>query len=139
MSLPWKGQLPIKVYYEDTDSLGIVYYANYLKYFERARTEMFASAGRSLHDWNQMGCNFAVSKANVTFHSPARLSDKCIVHTSRLTSRSPYRVKLHQQLFREEVLLTEAMIHLVCLDHELALREFPEEWIDDLMADPPED
>lgn len=138
MKLPWKGELPVKVYYEDTDSLGIVYYANYLKYFERARTEMFSQEGRTLHDWNQMGCNFAVAKANITFHAPARLSDACIVHTTRLPSVSPYRVKLHQKLFREEVLLNEAIIHLVCLDHNLELREFPEEWIDDIMAEPPE-
>ena len=84
-----------------------------------------------------MGCNFAVAKANVTFHAPARLTDQCMVETTRLSSVSPYRVKLHQKLFRDEELLTEAMIHLVCLDHNLELREFPEEWVDDIMSQPP--
>ncbi len=137
--LPWEERFDVKVYYEDTDSLGIVYYANYLKYFERARSEMFAYTGRSMLEWNQSGHNFAVAKANINFQAPGKLGDECTVVTKRLPSRSPYRVKLHQALFRDDELLVDAMIHLVCLDQDLNLREFPEEWLDDLMSDGPQE
>ena len=48
-----ENRLPVKVYYEDTDSLGVVYYANYLKYFERGRTELIAGLGKTVGEWNQ--------------------------------------------------------------------------------------
>lgn len=137
--LPWEDRFDVKVYYEDTDSLGIVYYANYLKYFERARSEMFTYTGRSMLEWNQDGYNIAVAKANINFQAPGKLGDKCTVVTKRQQSVSPYRVKLKQELYRGDELLVDAMIHLVCLDHDLALREFPEDWLDDLMGEPPED
>lgn len=137
MSLPWEGRFAVKVYYEDTDALGIVYYANYLKYMERGRSELFAQTRHTMLEWNQSGHNFAVAKVNLTFHAPARLGDCCEVLTRRLTSRSPYRLQLHQQILRGPTLLVDAMVHVVCLDHHLALREFPEEWIDELMSEPP--
>lgn len=137
MSLPWEGQLSVKIYYEDTDALGIVYHANYLKYMERGRSDLFALTRMPMREWNQAGYNFAVAKMNLTFHAPAQLGDCCTVTTRRLTSRSPYRLQLHQQVLRGQELLVEATVHVVCLDQNLALREFPEDWIDDLMQDPP--
>lgn len=129
LQLPKQGELPVKVYYEDTDSLGIVYYANYLKYFERGRSELFESAGLSLLDWNRAGYNVAVFKANITYHLPAKLGDQCIIRTKRLVARTPFRMPLQQECWRGEELLVEAKIQLVCLDEALQLREFPDNWI----------
>lgn len=129
MKIPEQGQIQVKVYYEDTDSLGVVYYANYLKYFERGRSELFAAAGTPIAEWNRLGFLVAVYKANVTFHAPARLGDALEVVTRRLGGGSPYRVKLNQQILREGKLLTDAEIHLVCLDEAFELREFPDQML----------
>jgi tol-pal system-associated acyl-CoA thioesterase len=131
LKLPREGRFPVKVYYEDTDSLGVVYYANYLKYFERGRTELFAAAGRPIAEWNRLGFVVAVYKANVTFVSPARLGETLEVISERVASKSPYRLVLHQRIVREGKLLTDAEIHLVCLDEHFELREFPEDLVED--------
>ena len=119
------GEHDVKIYYEDTDSLGIVYYANYLKYFERGRTELFADLGKPVAEWNAEGYNFAVFKAEITWHKPARLGDLCRV-VSKLLPSSDFRMKVDQRLFNDGELLTEAMVHIVCLDENMQLREFPE-------------
>lgn len=122
-------ELEVKVYYEDTDCLGVVYHANYLRYFERGRTEYIGSLGRLISAWNEAGFNFAVFKINITFHKPAKLNDVLVVH-SDLRPKSDFRLKMHQRLTRGEELLTEAVVDLVCLDENLALREFPAELLD---------
>ena len=73
---------PVRVYWEDTDAGGVVFYANYLKYFERARTEWLRAAGfeqQSLRD--SAGGMFVVSDATLKFHRPARLDDQLLVNT----------------------------------------------------------
>ncbi len=67
---------PIRVYYEDTDAGGIVYYANYLKFMERARTEWLRAMGVDLHEWGvQTGKGFVVRSAQLDFAKPAHLGD----------------------------------------------------------------
>ena len=119
------GELSVKIYYEDTDSLGVVYHANYLKYFERGRTEFINQLGRGIDVWNRDGFNFVVFKMAITFHKPARLNDLCRVET-RVLSGTPYRLRLDQRLLRDDLLLTEAKVDLVCLDGNMELCELPE-------------
>jgi tol-pal system-associated acyl-CoA thioesterase len=121
---PTDGTIEIKVYYEDTDSLGVVYYANYMKYFERGRTELLELWGRPIGDWNNDGFNFAVYKATLTFLAPARLGDRLEVRT-RLRKGSPYRMIMDQEIHLGDELITTAEVHLVCLDADLQLQEFP--------------
>jgi len=74
--------LPIRVYYEDTDTGGVVYYANYLKFFERGRTEWLRALGldqRVLAE--REGVMFVVRRAEVAYHRPARLDDRIDIHT----------------------------------------------------------
>ncbi|MBW2455734.1 MAG: YbgC/FadM family acyl-CoA thioesterase [Deltaproteobacteria bacterium] len=123
-------RLPVKVYYEDTDCLGVVYHANYLKFFERGRSEFISARGKEISVWNDEGVIFAVFKMEVTFHLAARLGDRCEVVT-RLVPGSPYRMKMDQKLMRGDELLTEAMVDVVCLDADFELREFPEVLLDD--------
>jgi acyl-CoA thioester hydrolase len=124
-------RLPVKVYYEDTDCLGVVYHANYLKFFERGRSEYISARGRPISEWNDDGVIFAVFKMEVTFHRPGRLSDECEVVT-KLVPGSPYRMKMDQKLMRGDELLTEAVVDVVCLDQDFELREFPEVLLEDL-------
>lgn len=79
--------LPIRVYWEDTDAGGIVFYANYLKFFERARTEWLRSLGVSQQALKDAtGGVFVVSEANIKYHAPARLDDELLVTATLLES-----------------------------------------------------
>ena len=73
--------LPIKVYYEDTDAQGVVYYANYLKFFERARTEYLREIGYEQKNLMEQGAIFIVREVSVEFKKPAYLDQKIEVHT----------------------------------------------------------
>ena len=80
-------EFPIRVYWEDTDAGGIVFYANYLKYFERARTEWLRALG--IGQWalrEQAGGMFVVADAALKYHRPARLDDELLVTASLQTS-----------------------------------------------------
>ena len=95
--------LPVRIYWEDTDAGGIVFYANYLKFFERSRTEWLRSLGieqQRLKD--SSGCLFVVTDATLRYHRPARLDDELIVTTSVLeTGRASMTVK-QQALLKTE-------------------------------------
>ncbi|MFH2009193.1 MAG: YbgC/FadM family acyl-CoA thioesterase [bacterium] len=113
-----------KIYYEDTDSLGLVYYANYLRYLERARTELVAAEGKPIQQWNAEGYNFAVYEVKIRYLKPARLGDVCEVVT-KPTGGTEYRRTLAQNVVRGDETITRATVHLVCLDDRLELTEFP--------------
>jgi acyl-CoA thioester hydrolase len=74
--------LEIRIYYEDTDAGGVVYYANYLKYFERARTHYLEERGLSIVQLVQEGTQFLVVHAEADYRSPARLGDTLTVETT---------------------------------------------------------
>jgi tol-pal system-associated acyl-CoA thioesterase len=118
------GRFEVKVYYEDVDSLSVVYYANYLKYFERGRSEFFANAGFAPWSLNDQGVLVAVYKADLTFSAPARLGDTCEVVTS-IVSHTPLRVVLEQNVVRGDTRLVKGLVTLVFLDRDLKLREAP--------------
>ncbi|WP_129632322.1 YbgC/FadM family acyl-CoA thioesterase [Candidatus Oscillochloris fontis] len=114
-----------KVYYEDTDSLGVVYYANYLKFIERGRTEWVGAQGRPIHEWNQDGFNFVVYSLSMKFKQAARLGDLIEVVTT-VDMSSPYRARFHQRVECQSVVLVEADVDIVCVDGARQLREFPQ-------------
>lgn len=115
----------VKVYYEDTDSLGVVYYANYLRYLERARTELVAAEGKDIGQWNAEGFNFAVFEVRIRFLKPARLGDTLTVVTTNVGG-TDFRRKLQQNIERDGEVVTEAKVDLVCLDEHMELTEFPD-------------
>lgn len=106
---------PIRVYYEDTDMAGIVYYANYLKYIERARSDWVRDLGV---DQNAMrdreGVVFAVRKLAAEYHLPARFDDELEVR-SRVVSASGARFVMEQSVYRQAMLLFQGDVTLVCL------------------------
>ena len=95
--------LPVRVYWEDTDAGGIVFYANYLKFMERARTEWLRSLGiaqRQLRD--ETGGMFVVSETTLKYHRPSRLDDQLLVTATLLESRSASLVIAQRVLLQTE-------------------------------------
>jgi len=113
-----------KVYYEDTDSLGVVYYANYLKYLERGRTEYVGSRGRPIQDWNRDGYYFVVYEVQMRFRRSAALGDVVEV-VSTFQRTSAYRGRFSQRIECRGEVLVEAEVDVVCVDPQQQLREFP--------------
>lgn len=110
--------LPVRVYYEDTDSGGVVYYANYLKFMERARTEWLRSIGfeqdRLLE---QDGIIFAVRQVEVGYHQPAHFNDALEVSAS-LSQKGRASLSFYQEVVRSSnlQLLCKGVIKIACVD-----------------------
>jgi len=116
---------PVRVYYEDTDSGGVVYYANYLKFMERARTELLRSVGFEQDQLQQeLGIIFAVRSANIQYKKPAKFNDELNVLTSisRIGKASIYFTQsiylLGTNLSASKNLLADAEIKIACLNAE---------------------
>ena len=108
--------LPLRVYYEDTDTAGIVYYANYLRYLDRGRTEWLRALGvEQLRLAEETGIVFAVRSLNIEYLKPARLDDRLAVLTE-LTLAGRAQVMLKQWIERGGETLVEATVRVACLD-----------------------
>jgi acyl-CoA thioester hydrolase len=108
--------LSIRVYYEDTDAGGIVYYANYLKYCERGRTEFLRAQGISNSDLRaQEGKLFVVRDVTCHYKRPAVLDDALILQT-KVDKIGKSSIVMHQVVLRGSQILFDAMITLVCID-----------------------
>ncbi len=116
----------VRVYYEDTDSGGVVYYANYLKFMERARTELLRSIGYQQDQLQrELGIIFAVHSANIRYKKPARFNDELNVVTS-IISLGKASIHFKQSVFLETShhveqvsgLLADADIKIACLNAE---------------------
>jgi len=109
-------RFPVRVYYEDTDAAGVVYYANYLKFMERARTEWLTAQGFDLATLErEHGIAFAVHHADIRYHQPARLGDRLEV-TVAIEARGRARFVARQEVRRDHATLVDARITLACLD-----------------------
>lgn len=107
-------RLPVRVYVEDTDTGGIVFYANYLKYMERARTEYMRSLG--FHKPALFGgLQFVVHEVAVKYHSPAVLDDLIDV-TAVLIKGSRVSFEMSQQIYRGDELLVEGLVKVACIN-----------------------
>jgi len=108
--------LEVRVYYEDTDAAGVVYYANYLKFMERARTEWLAAIGFPLAAFEaEHRVAFVVHRVEVDFILPARLNDTLAV-TVEPVERGASRLVAMQEVRRGPVALTRARVALACVD-----------------------
>ena len=108
--------IPVRIYYEDTDVGGVVYYANYLRFLERARTEWLRALG---HGQERMrvdgGAMFVVSDTTMRYRRPARLDDLLRI-TVRLAHVTRTSITLDQQAWRDDMLLTEGSIRIACVE-----------------------
>lgn len=106
---------PLRVYYEDTDFGGVVYYANYLKFIERGRSEWLRDLGldqKALK--SEAGLVFAVRRVVADYLRPAQFDDALVVHT-RLVTLGGARLDLQQEVRRDGVVLFTADVTLVCM------------------------
>lgn len=107
---------PVRVYYEDTDSGGVVYHSNYLRFMERARTEWLRALGFEQdalvmeHD-----CLFAVHSMQLNFRRPARFNDALTVK-SELLAAGGASLQFEQLIYRKDELLCQATVRIACLD-----------------------
>ena len=105
-----KHRYPVRVYFEDTDLSGVVYHANYLRFMERARSDMLALAGvdqRAAFEGGEGA--YAVADLQIRFAAPARLDDALLV-VSRLRTVRAASVVVHQQVRRGDQVLTDAVV-----------------------------
>lgn len=110
-----RHEFPIRVYYEDTDLGGIVYYANYLKFIERARTEWVRGLGIDQTRLKaEEGILFAVRRVEADYLKPARFDDELVVET-RFEAATGARIMIEQTVLRQGERLFHAHVTLVCL------------------------
>ena len=105
-----------KVYYEDTDAGGIVYYANYLKYFERARTELIYSLGFDHKKLNEIDTYIVVRTCNTKYEKPVKFEEEIDIETY-VTKISPVRINLTQNVLVKGDLRVKADVELAAIDH----------------------
>jgi tol-pal system-associated acyl-CoA thioesterase len=118
--------LEFRVYLEDTDAQGIVYYANYLRYFERGRSEFLESLGVPMNEVARPDCRLVVFEIRIKYRRPALLGDRIEVLTS-IHRASEYRLTFRQQVRRhgEEDALVSGEVDIVAIDRDGTLKELP--------------
>jgi len=116
---------PVSVYYEDTDFSGVVYHANYLRYFERAR-EHLLGRDELVRLWKEDGVGFVVYKANLSYREGARFGDELEIRTT-VEIPSDYRAVFHQSVWKADgkQAMVDGEVHLVCVDRDQKLIRLP--------------
>ena len=108
--------IPVRVYIEDTDAGGIVFYANYLKFMERARTEALRDAGVDLDHLHRLQKRlFVVRSVTIDYHLPARYDDQLTVSANIMTFR-PASIVMEQPIYRGDALLISSTVRLACVN-----------------------
>ena len=108
-----------RVYFEDTDSGGVVYHVNYLKFMERARTEWLRSLGLNQVELKkEEKVMFVVRKIDIQYRIPARFNDELLIQTNcfKITD---YSIMLKQNILRDEQIITEGKVEIVCINSDL--------------------
>jgi acyl-CoA thioester hydrolase len=120
--------MQLRVYYEDTDCGNVVYYANYLKYMERSRTEFLRELGIDLADYHEKGLLFAVTEANIRYKAPARYNDLLEI-TSSIIELSPVTILFSTLIKRasDGQLLVTGDVRVACITAEGRPQRMPQE------------
>jgi acyl-CoA thioester hydrolase len=109
----------VRVYFEDTDSGGVVYHANYLKFMERARTEWLRSLGlNQIKLKKEDKVMFVVRKIDIQYRMPSRFNDELLLQTEcfKITD---YSIMLKQNILRDKQMITEGKVEIVCINSDL--------------------
>ena len=120
---------PVRVYFEDTDLSGVVYHANYLRFMERARSDMLRVAGidqRAVHEAGEGA--YAIVDLAIKYRAPARLDDALLV-ASRVLRVSPVSVVIHQTVRRGSLVLTEAEVTAALVAPSGRPKRQPADWL----------
>ncbi len=121
--------LPVRVYFEDTDFSGVVYHANYLRFMERARSEMLRAAGvdqRAAFDAGEGA--YAVADLSIKYVAPARFDDELIV-ISTIEQIRAASVLIHQRVMRDEDIMTQASVIAAFLSPSGRPKRQPKAWV----------
>ena len=121
-------RLALRAYFEDTDLSGVVYHANYLRWFERARTEMLRLIGIEQRAVQEAGEGvYAISELSIRYLAPARLDDAIVIE-SRAEQLRAASCRMHQRALRGELVLAEARLRIGFVGPDLRPRRQPEAW-----------
>lgn len=121
------GETQVRVRYVETDRMGLLHHANYLVYFEQARTELLRDLGRTYKDIEDQGYYLVIAKIEVKYRSPAHYDDLLTIRTT-VTRTSPIRLEHKYEVFRTGTLIAEGTSTLACVDREGKLQAMPE-WL----------
>ncbi len=121
------GEIQVRVRYAETDRMGLLHHANYLVYFEQARTELLRGRQASYKELEDQGYFLVVAKAEVKFKTPAHYDDVLTIRTT-VTRTSPVRLEHKYEVLREGTLIAEGFTTLACVGRDGKLREMPE-WL----------
>ena len=114
-----KFEWSARVYFEDTDSGGVVYHANYLKFMERARTEWLRTLGLDQTKLKQEDkLMFVVRKIDIQYKIPARFNDELLIQTDCVKT-TDYSIMLKQNILRDNQTITEGNVEIVCINSDL--------------------
>ena len=120
----------LTVYFEDTDTAGVVYYANYLKFMERARSDMIRAVGVDQGAALRAdGSAYYVAEVAIKYRKPARLGDDLLV-VSTVEAVRAASVDIHQRVMRGQEILTDARVTAAFLDQEGRPQRQPKEWVE---------
>ena len=141
LDTPYRGgfvgnehRFALSVYFEDTDAYGIVYYANYLKFMERARSDFIRAVGvDQATELRASGSAYAVVEVDIRYKKPARLGDDLLV-VSTVEQVRASSVDIHQRVMRGPELLSDATLTAAFLDGQGRPRRQPAEWVDKFKA-----
>ena len=117
-----KHKITFRVYYEDTDAGGVMFYGNYLKFAERARTEWLRDLG--FHQ-SELDVLFVVRKVEIDYLAPARLDDEVVVETE-LQNISRASITMTQKFYSGEKHIADMKVVIVCVSRELKVASLPE-------------
>ena len=124
----------LSVYFEDSDAAGIVYYANYLRFMERARSDMIRAAGvDQVAELQASGSAYAVAEVNIRYLKPARLGDDLVV-VSTVEAVRGVSVLIHQRVMRGHEQLTDAGVTAAFLTADGRPQRQPREWVERFKA-----
>jgi acyl-CoA thioester hydrolase len=120
----------LTVYFEDTDTAGIVYYANYLKFIERARSDMIRACGIDLAaELRASGCTYAVAEVGIKYRKPAYLGDDLVV-VSTVEAVRAVSVSIQQRVMRGAEELADAKVTAAFLTSDQRPKRQPKEWVE---------
>lgn len=118
------GEIQVRVRYAETDRMGLLHHANYLVYFEQARTELLRQQGRTYKDMEAEGFFLVLAKVEVKYRAPAHYDDLLTIRTT-VTRTSPVRLEHRYEVLRDGKLLAEGSTTLACVDREGKLQAMP--------------
>ncbi len=120
--------MEVRIYYEDTDAGGVVYYANYLRYFERGRTEYLRERGVSVSELMERGAIFPVVRLEADYRAPARYDDLLRIETEVLeVGKTAFTVGQQAVRAVDGKVLVDAKVTLVCVNLQMKPKRLPEE------------